>query len=200
MKLPSPVNSTRLHLRALLPPETDPILSTECVSLLTLHCGLLFVKPRTLLSIPRSYVLRPGTWSFSHASFFCIRSDQSLSHVRLFVTPWIVACQASLSISNSQNHSSKASILRLSAFFTVQLSHPYMTTGKTIALTRRTFVGKVISLLLNMLSRLVMTTNKHPQIAVALIRYFHITWTPDVYHPWLEWYHSSLFYFCSVFQ
>ena len=74
-----------------------------------------------------------------------------------------------------QHHSSKASILQCSAFFTVQLSHPYMTTGKTLALTRRTFVGKVMSLLLNMLSRLVMTTNKHPQIAVALIRYFHIT-------------------------
>ena len=56
-----------------------------------------------------------------------------------------------------QHHSSKASILRHSAFFTVQLSHPHMTTGKTIALTRRTFVGKVMSLLLNMISRLVIT-------------------------------------------
>ena len=56
-----------------------------------------------------------------------------------------------------QHHSSKASILQRSAFFTVQLSHPYLTTGKTIALTRRTFVGKVMSLLLNMLSRLVIT-------------------------------------------
>ena len=56
-----------------------------------------------------------------------------------------------------QHHSSKASILWPSAFFTVQLSHLYMTTGKTIALTRRTFVGKVMSLLLNMLSRLVIT-------------------------------------------
>ena len=56
-----------------------------------------------------------------------------------------------------QHHSSKASILRSSAFFTFQLSHPYMTTGKTIALTRRTFVSKVMSLLLNMLSRLVIT-------------------------------------------
>ena len=54
-----------------------------------------------------------------------------------------------------QHHSSKASILQCSAFFMVQLSHPYMTTGKTIALTRRTFVGKVVSLLFNMLSRLV---------------------------------------------
>src|SRR5574338_172813 len=56
-----------------------------------------------------------------------------------------------------QHHSSKASILQPSAFFTVQLSHPYMTTGKTIALTRRIFVGKVMSLLLNMLSTLVIT-------------------------------------------
>ena len=56
-----------------------------------------------------------------------------------------------------QHHSSKVSILRCSAFFTVQLSHPYMTTGKTIALTRWTFVGKVMSLLFNMLSRLIIT-------------------------------------------
>ena len=56
-----------------------------------------------------------------------------------------------------QHHSSKASILQCSAFFIVQLSHPYMSTGKTIALTRRTYVGKVMSLLLNMLSRLVIT-------------------------------------------
>ena len=56
-----------------------------------------------------------------------------------------------------QHHSSKPSILEPSAFFIVQLSHPYMTTGKTIALTRRTFVGKIMSLLFNMLSRLVIT-------------------------------------------
>ena len=171
-------------------------------------------------------------------------SVQSLSCVRLFVTPWIPACQASLSITNSQSslklmsiksvmpsshiilchpllllppippiirviynestlcmswpkywsfsfrispskehpglisfrmgwldllavqgtlksllqhHTSKASILQCSAFFTVQLTYPYMTTGKTIALTRWTFVGKVMSLLFNMLSRLVIT-------------------------------------------
>ena len=67
-----------------------------------------------------------------------------------------------------QHHSSKASILWRSAFFTVQLSHPYMTTGKTIALTRRTLVGKVMSLLLNMLSRLVITflpRSKHLSIS-----------------------------------
>ena len=179
-----------------------------------------------------------------HLSFPKFSSVQSLSHVRLFATPWITAHQASLSITNSwsslkltpiesvmpsshlilghpllllpqippsirvfsnestlhmrrpsywsfsfsispsnehpglisfrmdwldllavqetlksllQHHSSKASFLWCSAFFTFQLSHPYMTTGKTIALTRRTFVGKVMSLLLNILSRLVIT-------------------------------------------
>ena len=183
-------------------------------------------------------------WTFWSPYHFQFSSVQSLSHVRLFVTPWISAHQASLSITNSQSsfrrtsiesvmpsshlilchpllllppippsirvfsnesvlcrrwpkywsfsfsiipskeipglisfrmdwldllavqgtlksllqhHSSKASILQHSAFFIVQLSHPYMTTGKTIALTRRTFVGKVMSLLLNMLSRLVIT-------------------------------------------
>ena len=68
----------------------------------------------------------------------------------------LLAVQGSLK-SLFQHHSSKASILWRSAFFTVQLSHPYMTTGKTIASTRWTFVGKVMSLLLNMLSRLVIT-------------------------------------------
>ena len=179
---------------------------------------------------------------YSWDSFFIVSSVQSLSRVRLFATPWIAACQASLSITNSRNslglmsiesvmpssqlilcrpflllppipprirvfsnestlhmrwpkyssfsfsilpskehpglisfrmdwlgllaaqgtlksllqhHSSKASVLRRSAFFTVQLSHPYMTTGKTITLTRWTLVSKVMFLLLNMLSRLV---------------------------------------------
>ena len=76
----------------------------------------------------------------------------------LFRMDWLdlLAVQGTLK-SLLQHHSSKASILWHSAFFTVQLSHPYMTTGKTIALTRRTFVGKVMSLLLNMLFRLVIT-------------------------------------------
>ena len=184
------------------------------------------------------------TYICTYLYMYQFSSVQSLSHVRLFVTPWIAARQASLSIINSrsslklttielvmpsshlilcrpllllppippsirvfsnettlrmrwpkywsfsfsiipskehpglisfrmdwldllavqgtlksllQHHSSKASILRHSAFFTVQLSHPYMTTGKTIALTRRIFVGQEMSLLLNMLSRLVIT-------------------------------------------
>ena len=69
-----------------------------------------------------------------------------------------------------QHHSSKASILRCSVFFTVQLSHPYMTTGKTIALNRLTFVGKIMSLFFNMLSRLVMWRMKWQPTAVFLPR------------------------------
>ena len=72
-------------------------------------------------------------------------------------TGWISLQSKKTLKSLLQHHSSKASILRHSAFFTVQLSHTYITTGKTIALTRRTFVDKVMSLLLNMLSRLVIT-------------------------------------------
>ena len=71
-------------------------------------------------------------------------------------TGWIFLQSKGLAIL-LQHHSSKASILRCSPFFTVQLSHPFMTIGKTIALTRQTFVGQVMSLLLNMLSRLVLT-------------------------------------------
>ena len=83
---------------------------------------------------------------------------QQYSGLISFRIDWLalLAVQGTLK-SLLQHHSSRASILWRSAFFTVQLSHPYMTTGKTIALTRRTFVGKVMSLLLNMLSRLVIT-------------------------------------------
>ena len=186
--------------------------------------------------------VKGGRICYHQGNYFQFSSVQSLSHVRLFATPWITACQASLSITNSrsllklmsiksvtpsshlilcrpllllppilpasesfsmsqlietpkywsfsfsispsnehpglisfrmdwldliavqvtlksllQHHSSKASILWHSAFFTVQLSHPYVTTGKTIAMTRGTFVGKVMSLLFNMLCRSVIT-------------------------------------------
>ena len=94
----------------------------------------------------------PKYWSFS----FSISPSSEHSELISFMIHWLdlLAVQGTLK-SLLQHHSSKASILRHSAFFAVQLSHPYMTTGKTIALTRRTFVGKVMSLLLNMLSRLV---------------------------------------------
>ena len=94
----------------------------------------------------------PKYWSFS----FSISLSNKYSGQMFFRMDWfdLLAVQGTLE-SLLQYHSSKASILQCSAFFIVQLSHPYMTTGKTIALTRWTFVGKVISLLLNMLSRLV---------------------------------------------
>ena len=95
----------------------------------------------------------PKYWSFS------FNISPSNEHPRLiFRMDWLdlLTVQGTLK-SLLQHHSSKTSILRHSAFFIVQLSHPYMTTGKTIALTRWTFVGKVMSLLFNMLSRLVIT-------------------------------------------
>ena len=96
----------------------------------------------------------PKYWSFS------LSISPSNKHPELisFRVDWLdlLAVQGTLK-SLLQHDSSKASILQRSAFFTVQLSHPYMTTGKTIALTRQTFVGKVMSLLFNMLSRLVTT-------------------------------------------
>ena len=96
----------------------------------------------------------PKYWSFC----FSISPSNEHSGLISFRMDWLdlLAVQGALK-SHLQHHSSKASILRRSAFFTVQLSHPYMTTGKIIALTRWTLVGKVISLLLNILSRLVIT-------------------------------------------
>ena len=96
----------------------------------------------------------PKYWSFS----FSISPPKEHPGLISFRMDWLdlLAVQGTLK-SLLQHHSSKTSVLRCSAFFTVQLSHPYMTTGKTIALTRWTFAGKVMSLLLNMLSRLVIT-------------------------------------------
>ena len=87
---------------------------------------------------------------------FCTHPSNEYSGLISFRVDWLdlLVVQGTLK-SLLQHHSSKASVLWLSAFFTVQLSHPNMTTGKTIALTRRTFVGKVTSLLFNMLSRFV---------------------------------------------
>ena len=93
-------------------------------------------------------------WSFS----FSISPSREYTGLISFRMDWLdlLAVQGTLK-SLLQHHTSKASVLRHSAFFIVQLSHPYMTTGKTKALTRETFVGKVMSLLFNMLSRLVIT-------------------------------------------
>ena len=96
----------------------------------------------------------PKYWSFS----FSIIPSKEIPGLVSFRMDWLdlLAVQGTLK-SLFQYHNSKASILRCSAFFTVQLSHPYMTTGKTIALTRPNFAGKAMSLLFNMLSRLVIT-------------------------------------------
>ena len=122
-------------------------------------CHLLLLPPSIFPSIRVSsnesalHIRWPKYW-FS----FSISPSNEYSGLTSFRMDWLdfLAVQGTLK-GLLQHHSSKASILRHSAFFIVQLSHPYMTTGKTIALTNRIFVGKVMSLLFNMLSRLVIT-------------------------------------------
>ena len=112
----------------------------------------IFPRIRVFSSESVLHISWPKYWSFS----FSISPSNEYSGLISFRMDWLdlFAVQGTLK-SLLQHHSSKASILQHSAFFIVQLSHPYMTTGKTIALTRWTFVGKVMSLLFNMLSRLV---------------------------------------------
>ena len=126
---------------------------------LILCCPLLLLPPicpsiRVFSNVSALRMRWPKYWSFSCS----IIPSKEIPGLISFRMDWLdlLAVQGTLK-SCLQHHSSKASILQHSAFFTVQLSHPYMTTGKTIALTRRTFVGKVMSLLLNMLSRLIIT-------------------------------------------
>ena len=132
------------------------------------------VIPSSHLFLCRPFLLLPpippSIRVFSNESTLCIRWPKywsfsfsispSKEHPELISSRLdrldLLAFQGTLK-SLLQHHSSEASIIRHSAFFTVQLSHPYMTTGKTIALTRRTFAGKVMSLLFHMLSRLVIT-------------------------------------------
>jgi len=129
---------------------------------------------RLLLLLPSIF---PSIRVFSNESALCIRwpnywsfsPSSEYSGLISFRTDWLdlLAIQGALK-SLLQHHSSKASVLWRSAFFIVQLSHPYMTTEKTIALTRRPFVGKVMSVLLNMLSRLViifLPRSKRPLIS-----------------------------------
>ena len=114
----------------------------------------IFPSVRVFSNEPALCIRWPKYWSFS----FNISPFNEHSGLMSLRMDWLdlLAVQEIVK-SHLQHHRSKASILRLSAFFIVQLSHPYMTTEKNIALTRRTFVGKVISLLSNMLSRLVTT-------------------------------------------
>ena len=128
-------------------------------SYLILCCPLLLLPPipPSIRVFSNESTLRmtwPKYWSFS----FSISPSNEQPGLISFRMDWLdlFAVQGTLK-SLLQQHSSKVSIFQCSAFFTVQLSHPYMITGKAIALTRRTFVGKVMSLLFNMLSRLVIT-------------------------------------------
>jgi len=122
-------------------------------------CPLLLVSPipPSMRVFSNESTLRMRWRKYRSFSFSIIPSKE-IPGLISFRKDWLdlLAVQGTLK-SLLQHHSSKASILQRSAFFTVQLSHPYMTTGKTTALTRWTFVGKVMSLLLNMLSRLVIT-------------------------------------------
>ena len=127
-------------------------------SYLILCCPLLLLPPippniRVFSNESTLHMRWPKYWSFS---FSIIPSKEIPGLISRMDWLDLLAAQVTLK-TLLEHHSSKASVLRRSAFFTVQLSHPYMTTGKTIALTRQNFVGKVMSLLLNMLSRLVIT-------------------------------------------
>ena len=124
---------------------------------LILCCPLLLLPPippsiRVFSNESILHMRWPKYWSFS----FSISPYNEHPRLTSFRMDWLdlLTVQGTLN-SLLQHHSSKASILRHSALFTAQLSHPYVTTGKTVALTRWTFVGKVMSLLFNMLSRLV---------------------------------------------
>ena len=149
-----------VHYQLLEFTQTQPSIESVMPSSHLILCCPLLLLP----SIPPSirvfsdestlHMRWPKYWSFS----FSIIPSKEIPGLISFRMDWLnlLAVQGMLK-SLLQHHSSKVSLLQCSAFFTVQLSHPYMTTGKTIALTRWTFVGKVMSLLLNMLSRLVIT-------------------------------------------
>ena len=143
-------------------PSLPKLMSTELVipsNHLILCCPLLLL-PSIFPSISvfsnesALHMRWPKYWSFS----FNISPSNEYSGLISFRMAWfdLLAVQGTLKCL-LQHHSSKSSILWCSAFFIIKLSHPYMTTGKTIALMKRTFVGKVLSLLFNMLSRLVIT-------------------------------------------
>ena len=151
------------HIRPPCPSPTPRVYSNSCPLSWwchpTISCPLhllpsIFPSIRVFSNESALHIRWPKYWSFT----FNISPSNEHSGPIFFRMDWmnLLAVQGTLK-SLLQYHSSKASSLQHSAFFTVQLSHPYMTTGKTIALTRWTLVGKVMSLLLNILSRLVIT-------------------------------------------
>ena len=154
------------HTRPPCPSPTPGVYSNSC--LLSRWCHPTISSLQSPFLLPPSVF--PSIWIFSNESALCIRwpknrgfsfnisPSNEYSGLISFRMDWLnlLAGQGTLN-SLLQHHNSKASILQHSAFFIVQLSHPYMTTGKTIALTRQTFVGNVMSLLFNILIRLVIT-------------------------------------------
>ena len=161
-------NSLRSHrLQHVRPPCPSPRSIFKLTSIMSVMPSNHLILCHPLLLPPSIF---PSIWVFSNESVLSIRwpkywsfsfnisRSNDLPGLISFRMNWLtlLAVQGTLK-SLLQHHSSKASILQHSAFFMVQLSHPYMTAGKTIALTRWTFVGRVMSLLFNMLSRLVIT-------------------------------------------
>ena len=146
------------HARLPYPLPTPGAYTNSCPSNHLILCHPLLLPPsifpstRVFSNESVLHIRGPKYWSFS----FSISPSNEYSGLIFFRIDWLglLTVQGTLK-SLLQHHSSKASILQCSAFFIIQLSHPYMTIGKTIALTRWTFVGKVMSLLFNMLSRLV---------------------------------------------
>src|SRR5574341_307209 len=151
-RLPCPSLTPRVLKLMSIEPVMPSSHLTLCRPLLLLPS--IFPSIRVFSNESVLHIRWPKYWSFS----FNISPSNEHSGLISFRMDWLylLAVQGTLK-SLLQHHSSKASILQCSAFFTVQLSHPYMTTRKTIALTRRTFIGKVMCLVFNMLSRLVIT-------------------------------------------
>ena len=140
-QLPEP---TQIHVHHI----SDAIQLSHLLSPLLLLPSI-FPSIRVFSNESALHISWPKYWSFS----FSIRPSKEYSGLISFRMDWLDLLAVQGTVKNLlQHHSSKASILQCSAFFIVQLSHPYMTTGKTIALTRQTFVGKVMSLLFNICS------------------------------------------------
>ena len=149
---PCPSPSPRVHSNSC--PSSESVMPSSHLIL----CRPLLLLPPILPASESSnestlHMRWPKYWSFS----FSIIPSKEIPGLISFRMDWLDLLAVHGTLRSLLQHHTKASILQCSGFFTVQLSHPYMTTGKTIALTIQTFVGKVMSLLLNMLSRLVIT-------------------------------------------
>ena len=169
------------HTRLPCPSPTPRVYSNSCP--LSQWCHLIISSSVILFSsylwsfpalgsfkISQFFTLEPKYSSFS----FSISPPSEYSGLISFRMDWLDLLAVQWNLKSLQHRSSKASILRHSTFFLVQLSHPYMTTGKTIALTRWTFVGKGISLLFNILSRLVIAFL--PRSKCLLISWLYMQW------------------------